>query len=104
MSTPIPRYLIAVLADQIPAANQAATAWDPTGGAHSFLAPMLCLVGADPTVATHSGVHLRIDDTVAPAIQAAIEEDFPGAIFVQNDDPDAALAQAGLARVVTQLP
>jgi hypothetical protein len=97
-------YLIAGPAALRDQANQAATAWDAKGGQFSFLPPMLYALGADPTVATHTAVHLRVDDDVAPAIAAAIAADFPGWQMIQNDDVDAALAQAGLARATQSMP
>ena len=65
---------------------------------------MLALMGADPTVATYSGVHLRIEDSVEPFIRSTILEDFPGAIIVQNDDPQAALSVAGLRHMDIPAP
>jgi hypothetical protein len=49
-------------------------------------------------------VHLRVDDDVAPAIAAALAANFPDWQMIQNDDVDAALAQAGLARATQSMP
>lgn len=96
-------YLIAGPATLRDAANQAATAWDRTGGQNSFLPPMLYAVGADPSVPTHTAIHLRVEDAVAPQIQAAIDAHFPGWVMIQHDDLQSALALAGLGRVQQKL-
>ena len=97
------RYLIAgpfALAAQ---ARAAAQAWDAHGGT-MYQRASLYLLGSDPTVATHTCSYGFINTDFAPAIQAAIGAEFPGWVIVQNDDPDAALAQAGLGRVAVTMP
>lgn len=97
-------YLIAGPATLRDAANQAATAWDAMGGHLSFLPPMLYVIGQDPNVATHTAIHLRIEDSVAPAIQAAIAAKFPGWVMIRDENVSSALTSENLARVAQTLP
>ena len=98
------RYLIAGPMTSAANARAAATAWEG-GDANTMYqnASLYLLDGADPAVATHTCSFGDINVDYVPAIQAAIASRFPGWQMIQNDDPDAALAQAGLGRV-TQSP
>ena len=98
-------YLICGSATLADVANQAAQTWDPVGGASTFRAAFLYLLdGGSATTATHTACHGPISDEFAPAVRAAIAADFPGWQMIQHDDPSAALAQAGLGRVVVPPP
>ena len=98
-------YLITVPAEQRDAANEVAAQLDPQGGSLTFCPPFLCVVGAaDQSVATHTGCFGPIEDDKAGLVQAAIAAEFPGAAMIQNDDAQTALAQAGLARVIVDMP
>jgi hypothetical protein len=85
-------------------ANAFAATLDPQGGHLTFREAFLYVIGADPDVPTHTACHGPIADAHAPAVQAAIDAHFPDWLMIEGDDPDAALAQAGLARVITAIP
>lgn len=98
------RYLIAGPMTLAPQARQAALAWDASAGTMYQVASLYLLQGGEPATATHTCSYGLINVDYVPAIQAAIAADFPGWQMIQNDDPDAALAQAGLGRLVATMP
>ena len=99
------RYLIAGPMASAADARAAATAWEG-GDANTMYqhANLYLLNGGSPTVATHTCSFGLINVDYVPAIQAAIGARFPGWQIVQHDDPNAALAQAGLGRVTPTMP
>lgn len=98
MSTPDRQVTILVPEALIPAANRAALTWDPAGGAETFRAPFLSADGLEP--ATHSACAGLMHAEVVSAVQAAVAARFPGVLVFADIAPEAALAQAGLVRVV----
>ena len=94
------RFLIAGPSALADAARAAAMAWEgPTADTMYRNASLYLLASGDPSVATHTCSYGLINTDYVPAIEAAIGAEFPGWVIVANDDPDAALAEAGLGRV-----